>query len=833
MGQEAWIALQMLWVFVLAVVPAVLVYRLAASRQTLVYVSSLNGRLMRWGALTAVLSSIILLLVRFLMFGGYDAIPPGSKREVFLLLSALLDSGLKLGCLYLLAIRPRLYINRFDVMLFALSLGLGQGIMRAFMMALDESLLRSLHQSLLQIPLLMGYQAVMGWCIIKYIEGGERGGKGFFWLALLLPALLQYGHETMAHAAHPMAVTARIALEALLLLGAGWLTYRVSVINRVFPHADAGEVLAREGQRPTFRQKISYRFDTLMSAGNLGLIGVLLLLCAAVVVVVGLLVYWKSPGAVSGKLSHAIWAIAMRMIDSGNVSADLQTGSRFFVGATVFTTVFGLIGLSSLIGIISNVLSVKLEKLRAGHAKILEKGHVLFLGVSGDMEALLEYLLHAKRGRKRLNVVLMDDVPQEKLEAQVPSGLLMRKGIRVMVRRGNICDAHALQMVNLMRARYVVISGQDEQALTCAMGIKHLLGKQEDPGPRVALLLRDRTDRLAAARYLDGRFKVFHASDISFQPLLRAVGEKHFLAVYQAMTSFLRTEAVSVVPARAAAGKGFYDLAGRYRFSTLAGLIRQGEVVLRPGKDAVVAASDSLIFIKNPRDPLGAGWLPPALPPVPVAQIPAHTPEGIRRVLVLGTQGADSLMERLRNLSPDIRLDHLPAYDTARIEESVAAAAYDLVLCLRVPGMDGEKPDSHLMPHLLLLHELLAGQDCYLCAVLKDNSNARYAYTHHIVDLVLADERGRLIALDILEENSPVKAVEEALFFGPGGFRLVPAQAVAGSQMVKVGGLTSALASQGILLLGYVRHGQGHHVCLNPNKNDTVAFQEGDELIVL
>lgn len=829
MGQELWIALQMLWVLLAAILPAVVAWRAVVSRQSLAYVSALSGRLMRWGAFAAVVASGVVLLLRLGMFKGYGEIPSGVQREVFLLLGALTGSGLKLICLYALALRPRRYINRYDLIIFAVAVGLGEGIMRSALMVLEDTLLSTVHQNVVQIIMGMAFQVVMGRFLISGVDKQDAPAGSSYLLAWLLPAMLQYAHTTLQYQDSQAAPYLLTVVEAALLLLAGGIIYRVSAGNTHFSHVDARQVLDREALRPTLRQRLSYRFDALMSAGNLGLIGALLLLCAGVVVVVGLLVYWRAPGAVSGKLTHALWTIFMRMIDSGNVSPDLQTGSRFFVGATVFTTVFGLVGMSSLIGIISNVLSVKLEKLRAGHSKILEKGHVLFLGVGDDMSAMLEYLMQSKKSRRRLNVVLMDDLPQAELEAQVPAGLYLRKGIRIQCRRGDICDEHALDMVSLSKAQYAVISGDDEKGLTCAVAIKHILSQSKLDTPRVALLLQDKNDRLMAARYLDGRFRVFNSKDLSFAPILRGLQEKRFLAVFQALTSFSRTDTLSVMPAGRAAGQSFYSLAGRYRFSSLVGLLRGGKVVLHPGLQDIVQPEDQLIFLKSPRDMLGAAWLPGALAPMGLKALGPHRKEKIGRILVLGTQGRERFLHMVEQSGETPVIDTQDEYDVPLMEEKIAAGGYDMVLCLHVAGQQ----DSHIMPHLLLLHELLAGQDCYLCAVLADNDNARYVYAHRIVDLVLKDDRERLIASDILAEDSPLQAVEQELFFGEKGLRLLPAKETTGGEAVKISALASALAQQGMLLLGFVHRLGENQVILNPNKNETILFDDHDDLIVV
>lgn len=254
-----------------------------------------------------------------------------------------------------------------------------------------------------------------------------------------------------------------------------------------------------------------------------------------------------------------------------------------------------------------------------------------------------------------------------------------------------------------------------------------------------------------------------------------------------------------------------------------------GLMVLHPGLQDIVQPEDQLIFLKSPRDMLGAAWLPGALAPMGLKALGPHRKEKIGRILVLGTQGRERFLHMVEQSGETPVIDTQDEYDVPLMEEKIAAGGYDMVLCLHVAGQQ----DSHIMPHLLLLHELLAGQDCYLCAVLADNDNARYVYAHRIVDLVLKDDRERLIASDILAEDSPLQAVEQELFFGEKGLRLLPAKETTGGEAVKISALASALAQQGMLLLGFVHRLGENQVILNPNKNETILFDDHDDLIVV
>ena len=605
MERELWIGLQLLGVVLAAIVPAVLVYRWIISRQRLVYAEGLNSRLRVWGAVSGLASALLALAIRLAFFGGYAAELAGWQREAFAFIAVLADNAFKLLCLYALVIRPRHYINRYDLVIYAVGLGLGQGVMRVMTLFLEGGLLEAITQSATLVLMQMSYglfmaRGLMAWLDHRLPPARRRAGA---LSAFAIPVILQYAHGALGRS-QALSGT-QWMLEVALLLFSAWAINHLALRNAPLPGVDAHTVLERDSLRPTIRQRLAYRFDSLMAVGNAGLIGVLLVVCVAVVLGLALLVYWKTPTAVNSKLSHAIWTISMRMLDGGNLSPDMSTGSAVFVGATVFSTLFGLLGLSSLIGIIGNMFDRKLEAMQSGRSRILERGHVLFLGSGDDARAVMTRLAPTRPSRRRVTVALMDDLPHAELQATLPPTLAARRGLHAICRRGDICDTLDLARVNLLRARHVIISGGDERALASAMAVRHMLATRgQAGGPTVSVLLSGPRDRLRAADFLQPPFRVYYANDLSFAPILRTMEDKHFLSVYSALTrAAAQHELVTEAP-RLTQGRAFYDLAEDFRYSSVLGLMREGQVMLHPPADTRLTNDDALIFLKSRRDHL-------------------------------------------------------------------------------------------------------------------------------------------------------------------------------------------------------------------------------------
>ena len=110
----------------------------------------------------------------------------------------------------------------------------------------------------------------------------------------------------------------------------------------------------------------------------------------------------------------------------------------------------------------------------------------------------------------------------------------------------------------------------------------------------------------------------------------------------------------------------------------------------------------------------------------------------------------------------------------------------------------------------------------------------QYAYETDLVDLVLEDGRSRLIAANILGDEAPLPALENALFFGEKGLALISARCLNTSEAVALSPLARAMADRGILMLGYMKQTEGSwQAAINPNKNEMVAFSPDDLLVAV
>lgn len=795
-----------LWAL-MAFLPALLIEKLTSAFRHLPDKALKRGLYLRRGLALGFLVSLF-----YLISGAGE----GQDQALFWGLGALAETGLKLLVVLALLQRRGSAQNSYDGFQYSVSLGMGYALTRSLFMALGGEMMIGFQSTLFEVLRQWALQALMGSILSKRLKRGEDLSC---LTALLWPAALAFAFGPAFNAPGPfggLIVTASAVLALLLALG---LSRGAAAENAGLPTAEAGEPL------PGLREQMAYRFDNLMAGGNLASIGLLFLICVLVIPALALLIFWKAPGAVSGKLSQALWTVTMRMLDGGNLSPDLAVGNRFFTSLTFLATLFGLVAVSVLVGLIGNALGVRLDDLKHGRARIVEHKHLLFLGYSPQVPELLYHLMKRRRGG-RIAAVVMDERPQEEIEKELRGVCPPGGKIKLICRSGDITEAQALGSLSLNRARHVVISGEDGRALACALAVRQLLSPGKGRGPELTLLLSREAERLAAERCLGEGFKMPDPRGLSYKPLLRALRDRRLLPVYSALLTQDQGCILSSRRVKRARGLPFYRAAEHFRFSSAYGLLRGEELLVPPAVESLIQEEDLILFLKSPGDRLGFAELrlqEKALEPLDLQKSAAQP---VKRLIILGSHGLSEIENELCGLP--LSIDKCPRYEWPGLEERLKGGGYELVICLPEEGGD----ERALLSSLMLIRAVLP-KGVGLCVRLSLPEMIRHSYQHDLADYVLEDRPGGLAADYILEDRDSGEAVREKLMDEGTGLRLLEAPGLEGQGTLSCAALCRALAPRGLSLLGFYRAQGKEKAVLAPNKNENFTLEKGDCLVVI
>eukprot|EP01127_Copromyxa_protea_P012320 TRINITY_DN3196_c0_g1_i2.p1 TRINITY_DN3196_c0_g1~~TRINITY_DN3196_c0_g1_i2.p1 ORF type:complete len:305 (-),score=62.67 TRINITY_DN3196_c0_g1_i2:28-942(-) len=230
------------------------------------------------------------------------------------------------------------------------------------------------------------------------------------------------------------------------------------------------------------RERLSYEFDNLMSNPHASL-GLLLSVTAIFTLFGGVIYYLLHT---SGELGffESLFRAWTFVADPGTHAGEEGFGSRL---ASLLITAGGFVSFALLIGLISESVQTKVEDLRKGKNRVLEKGHTLVLGWNSKIFSFLDNLAIANESEDNGTVVILaDDISKEEMEDAIRENCNLR-GTKVVCRSGNMVCVGDLKKVSAEKAKCVVIltdesnkSTSDARALRTVLalmrGIQSLSG---------------------------------------------------------------------------------------------------------------------------------------------------------------------------------------------------------------------------------------------------------------------------------------------------------------------------------------------------------------------
>jgi len=123
-------------------------------------------------------------------------------------------------------------------------------------------------------------------------------------------------------------------------------------------------------------------------------------------------------------------------------------------------TIFGILILSSIIGVITNSISTRMQELRTGKTKIEEKDHIILFNFSRRLIPLLNELCKAYENEKQSFVIVSNEESLITME-KIKSVIKIPKNITLLARKGYAWQKSLLDRINLEKAKQVIILKPD------------------------------------------------------------------------------------------------------------------------------------------------------------------------------------------------------------------------------------------------------------------------------------------------------------------------------------------------------------------------------------
>ena len=390
--------------------------------------------------------------------------------------------------------------------------------------------------------------------------------------------------------------------------------------------------------KPTAMQRFRYWFDNVMARGIGAVVVLLAILTLLLVIVIGVFVLVfgvRSPG----EFLEVLWGNLMRTLDPGTMGGDEGWGFRVFM---LLVTLGGLFIVASLIGVIASAFDQKIDELRKGKSKVIERDHTLILGWSPKVFQIVSELCIANESRGKSAIVILAEQDKVEMEDALRSKVPNRGKTRIVCRSGNPMELTDLDLVAPREARSIIVlapEGSDDPdidvikttlALTNNPRRKtdpyHIVGELQDPDNMETARLVGRTE----ADWVLG-------TDLISRITVQTCRQSGLSLVYTELLDFDGDE-IYFTEQSSLAGKTYAEAQLAFADCTVMGVLHAGAVTVNPAAATVIEAGDQLIVIAEDDSTikLGTGSTPDASA-ISTTAAPKRGPE---RTLVLGCEPA-------------------------------------------------------------------------------------------------------------------------------------------------------------------------------------------------
>jgi ion channel POLLUX/CASTOR len=629
----------------------------------------------------------------------------------------------------------------------------------------------------------------------------------------------------------------------------------------------------------TFRERIKYAFDNTLARGTGALIiwlavisVVAIIIFAAVVVITG-----AAPPEQAGSytFSEALWGNFMRAMDAGTMGGDQGWLFRFEMFAV---TLFGIFVLSTLIGVLSSGLEERMEQLRKGRSRAVERNHTVVLGWSEQVFAVIAEIIEANSSQRDACIVVLGDKDKVEMDDEIRDKVGDTKSTRVVCRHGNSIELGDLHLASIDTARSIVIvapehEGQrsddpDVDVIKTLLAITNNPQRKKEPYHIVAEI-RDQKNVDVARMVGKDEVELVLVGDLVARVMAQTCRQSGLSVVYQELLDFGGDE-IYFKEEPALAGKTYGDALFQYEQCAVMGIRpHDGMPVINPPMDTPIRAGDKLIFVAEddaaitirPPQPadtalialvaepehkpercliLGWNWRGPAV----INELDAYVTPGSSIMVVADHPEAEAMLQAECG---DLKHQTLTyqAGDTTdrRILDALDVASFDhiVVLCYG-DRLDAQKADAITLITLLHLRDISdkTGRRVSIVSEMLDIKNRTLAEVTRADDFIISD---RLVSLMLsqISENKELNTVFRDLFSPEGSeIYLKPA-----NHYVKTGvpmtftTVLAAAAQKGESAIGYKLSAfsgdatKGFGVVVNPNKSAPVTFGPNDKVIVL
>ncbi len=608
-----------------------------------------------------------------------------------------------------------------------------------------------------------------------------------------------------------------------------------------------------------FGEKLRYKFDNIMSKGTVALIGILFLATVIVIVVAGLLAFLLG----EGPIGENIWQSIMHTIDAGTI-VGTDTSRPIFLILMCIVTLGGIFITSILIGIITTGFEEKLNTLKKGNSRVIEKNHVVILGFNDNIGTIISELVAAGENQKDNCIVVLAEGDKEEVEEAIGNLVEDFKTTRLICRTGSITDLHMLKQCAIETSRAVIINERTDFITTKAiLAINNYIRSLDAPSEintHIVAMVSDTANYEAIQIAGEDLAELILVHDSVARIIAQTCRQPGLSNVLIDLFDFSGSELYFESFAELQ-GKTFQDVLTRFNHSIVFGYKRGKDIFLNPPKDTVMEQNDKILILVE--DDGMAKFLPNAYDNAQVENLISqqNSEKQLENVLILGANSMlSTILHELDNyyvkgsriivandtdeyLNADIKLENIElktiVCDIGNRKALEALTSQDIshVLLLSNDSLDTETTDAKTLLKLIHLRDIAqkTNRNFNITSEMENTTNQKLAQVAQVNDLVVGSNIINLMMAQIAENRDLAKVFQELLHVDGSEIYIRDAENyVKLNEKLDFFAVTEIVARRNEIAVGYKKRvGNSYEIIVNPTKSDTITFVEGDSIVLL
>lgn len=251
----------------------------------------------------------------------------------------------------------------------------------------------------------------------------------------------------------------------------------------------------------------------------------------------------------------------------------------------------------SVIGFIAKGISNITEYLKRGRSKIITYDHILILGWSNNIYAIISELLKANENVSNAKIVIFSSLKNQEMQDLLMLNLSSNAIDKIITRSGDITSPRDLNIVNPGLAKSIIVLGNNNNDIEVTLAVMAIYSKVVGANKTVVVQINDKK----SINYFKGLSDInvipVFSNDIIVNVCAQAIRQRGIGTVVLDFMDFDGNE-IYYYKNDSMVGKSYYEASLSFNNASLIGICNhRKEVQLNPSKDTTIKSDDQLVFV--------------------------------------------------------------------------------------------------------------------------------------------------------------------------------------------------------------------------------------------